>query len=50
MLISSITVYVRDLQHFIGIGLQLMFYATPIAYSSSRVPANFQWVVKAEAT
>ena len=46
MLISSITVYVRDLQHFIGIGLQLMFYATPIAYSSSRVPANFQWVVK----
>ncbi len=45
-LFSSITVYVRDLQHFIGVGLQLMFYATPIAYSSSRVPANFQWVVK----
>ena len=44
--ISSITVYVRDIQHFIGIGIQLMFYATPIAYASSRVPENFQWVVK----
>ena len=45
-LVSSITVYVRDIQHFIGVFLQLMFYATPIAYASSRVPASFQWVVK----
>ena len=45
-LFASITVYVRDLQHFIGVGLQLMFYATPIAYASSRVPTNFQWIVK----
>ncbi len=44
--VSSITVYVRDIQHFIGVFLQLMFYATPIAYASSRVPASFQWVVK----
>lgn len=42
--VSSITVYFRDLQHFIGVFLQLMFYATPIAYSVSRVPANFQWI------
>ena len=44
--VSSICVYVRDVQHFIGIILQLMFYATPIAYSASRVPASFKWVVK----
>lgn len=44
--VSSFTVYVRDLQHFIGVFLQLLFYATPIAYASSRVPDNFQWVVK----
>ena len=45
-IISSVTVYVRDLQHFIGVFLQLLFYATPIAYASSRVPASFQWIVK----
>lgn len=44
--VSSITVYVRDLQHFISVFLQLMFYATPIAYASSRVPQSFQFVVK----
>ena len=31
--ISSICVYFRDLQHFIGIILQLLFYAAPIVYS-----------------
>ena len=44
--LSSITVYVRDLQHFVGVILQLMFYATPIAYSAARVPASFKWVIK----
>lgn len=44
--VSCVTVYFRDLQHFIGVFLQLMFYATPIAYSVSRVPENFQWVAK----
>lgn len=44
--VSSITVYFRDLQHFIGVFLQLLFYATPIAYASSRVPASFSWVIK----
>ncbi len=44
--VSAITVYFRDLQHFIGVFLQVLFYATPIAYSSSRVPESFQWVVK----
>ena len=44
--VSSICVYVRDIQHFISIILQLMFYATPIAYSATRVPNAFKWVVK----
>lgn len=46
LLVSSITAYVRDIQHFIGVLLQLMFYATPIAYESSRVPETFQWIVR----
>ena len=32
-IVSSVTVYFRDLQHFIGIALQLLFYATPIVYA-----------------
>ena len=43
-IVSSITVYFRDLQHFIGVFMQLMFYATPIAYSSARVPAEFKFI------
>jgi ABC-type polysaccharide/polyol phosphate export permease len=45
-ILSSITVYFRDLQHFTGVFMQLLFYATPIAYSATRVPESFQWVVK----
>ena len=43
---SSFTVYFRDLQHILGIIIQLMFYATPIAYSIKAVPENLQWIVK----
>ena len=42
--VASITVYFRDLQHFIGVFMQLMFYATPSAYSASRVPSSFRFV------
>lgn len=45
-IVSSITVYVRDLQHFIGVFLQLLFYATPIAYSANVIPDNFKWILQ----
>lgn len=45
-IVSSLTVYVRDLQHFIGVVLQLLFYATPIAYSSKNLPENFKWILQ----
>lgn len=45
-IVSSVTVYFRDLQHFLGIFLQLLFYATPIVYSINVIPANFQWILK----
>lgn len=46
LFVSSITVYFRDLQHFIGVLLQLFFYATPIVYSVESIPENFQWILK----
>lgn len=45
-LVSSLTVYFRDLMHILGIIMQLMFYATPIVYAIDSVPAKFHWLVK----
>lgn len=45
-IVSGICVYFRDLQHFIGIILQLLFYATPIVYSQDSIPSGFQWILK----
>ncbi len=44
--VSSVCVYFRDLQHFIGIILQLLFYATPIVYSQDSIPHEYQWILK----
>ena len=46
LIVSSVTVYFRDLQHFIGVLLQLFFYATPIVYAVDVIPVNFQWILK----
>ena len=46
MIFSAITVYMRDIQHFIGVVLQLLFYATPIVYSIDTIPENFRWILK----
>jgi len=37
LLLASATVYFRDLEHLVGIALQLWFYATPIIYPPSLV-------------
>ncbi|MBR3134880.1 MAG: ABC transporter permease [Clostridia bacterium] len=45
LIFSSVTVYFRDLQHFIGVVLQLFFYATPIVYSLEVIPEQFRWIL-----
>ena len=45
-MLAGVTVYFRDLQHLIGIVLQLLFYATPIVYSLDGIPANLSWILK----
>lgn len=44
--LSAFTVYFRDLEHFIQIILQVMFYATPIVYAAQDIPTAFQMVMK----
>lgn len=43
---SSCTVYIRDLEHLIGVFLIVMFYVTPIVYTPDLLPAKFWWVLK----
>lgn len=38
--LSVLNVYFRDVQHFVAIALQLWFYATPIVYPVTLVPAE----------
>ncbi len=42
ILISSLTTKYRDLRNFMGFGVQLLMYATPIVYPLSMVPEKFQ--------
>ncbi len=37
LLVASLTVYLRDVEHLLGLGLQAIFYLTPILYPLSMV-------------
>jgi lipopolysaccharide transport system permease protein len=45
IIISSLTTKYRDLQQLLGIGLQLVMYASPIIYPFSQVPAQLRWLI-----
>ncbi len=44
-ILSSVTVYVRDLEHLIGIALMVLFYGTPIVYTMDSIPSNIAWIL-----
>lgn len=44
--LSALTVFAHDIDHFVGVALTLGFYATPIVYLSSMLPEKFQWAMK----
>ena len=45
-LISAIDVYIRDLEYIINVILMLLFYLTPVLYSSTNLPEHLRWVFK----
>ena len=45
LIVSSISIYIRDLQHLIGVALQLLFYAAPIVYAPESIPEQFKWIL-----
>lgn len=44
-ILSAITVYLRDVEHFVQIALMVLFYATPIVYSFDTIPESFRFVM-----
>ena len=41
LILSAANAYFRDVQHFLAIGLNIWFYATPIIYPPDQVPKSF---------
>ena len=46
MIVSSLTIKYRDLQHLVSFGTQLLMYASPIVYPLSSVPKEYQFYIK----
>jgi len=46
ILVSSLSVFLRDIKQFIGVALSLWFFLTPIIYPLSMVPEKFRWMIK----
>ncbi len=42
--LAALNVRFRDMTHLVGIAIALLFYATPIFYQRSSVPASYQWL------
>lgn len=45
LILSVFFVFLRDLRHIMGIVMQIWFYATPILYDESFIPARLQFVL-----
>ena len=46
LILSALTVFIRDLQQFINIVLFVWFYATPIIYPYNMIPHSLLWLLK----
>jgi len=44
LITGSVNVYVRDAEYIIGFFINLLFYATPILYSTTLFPENVRWL------
>ncbi len=45
IIISSVTTKYRDLSMFVGFGVQLLMYCTPVIYPVSFIPENYRWLL-----
>ena len=45
IIVSALTVRYRDLQYFVGFGVQFLLYGTPIIYPLSAIPNSFRVLI-----
>lgn len=45
-ILSAITVYIRDIEHIVGVVLMAAFYTTPIVYKLEQLPENLRIIMK----
>ena len=46
LITSAIDVYIRDAEYIINFFVQMLFYATPVLYSSSLFPEKVRWILE----
>jgi lipopolysaccharide transport system permease protein len=46
MIISTLNVFYRDLHHFVGLTVMLMFYTTPVFYTTQNLSSKYQLIFK----
>jgi lipopolysaccharide transport system permease protein len=46
IILSALTTKYRDLKNFIGFGVTLLMYVSPVIYPVSAVPDSYKWFVK----
>lgn len=44
MVMSAVTVYIRDFEYILGIVMLAWQFLTPVMYSMRQIPANMQWI------
>jgi lipopolysaccharide transport system permease protein len=47
IIISALTTKYRDLQYLVGLGTQLLMYASPVIYPLSIIPEKYRWIALA---
>ena len=47
-LVSSVSVFFRDVPNLVAVVLQILFYMTPVFYGLRTVPDEYQWVLEAQ--
>lgn len=44
LIVATLTVFFRDIEHLYGVFLTMLMYATPIMYPAEIVPESFRWI------
>lgn len=47
MILAIAYVYLRDLRHLVNIGIQFLFYLSPVLYGTNMIPEKHRWVLYA---